>query len=91
MTLTPNFDPTESAPEVFIYDYDGALQYTYQTSKTQASPTQDFRLTDLTMSIESNGSYGHATLLLEDNTNALIDTTLRRKCLIKREWDIQIY
>lgn len=91
MTLTPNFNPTESAPEVYIYDYDGALQYTYQTSKTQASPTQDFRLTDLTMSIESNGSYGHATLLLEDNANNLIDTTLRRKCTIKREWDIQIY
>jgi len=91
MTLTPNFNPTEAAPEVFIYDYDGTLQLTYQTSKTQASPTQDFRLTDLNMSIESNGSYGHATLLLEDNSGSLIDTTLRRKCTIKREWDIQIY
>lgn len=91
MTLTPNFDPTESAPEIFIYNYDGVLQYTYQTDKTQASPTQDFRLTDLSFTIESNGSYGHATLLLEDNANALIDTTLRRKCTILREWDIQIY
>jgi len=91
MTLTPSFNPTESAPEVFIYDYDGALQYTYQTAKTQASPTQDFRLTDLSFTSESNGSYGHATLMLEDNANALVDTTLRRKCLIKREWDIQIY
>ena len=91
MTLTPNFDPTESAPEVFIYDYDGTLQFTYQTSKTQASPTQDFRLTDLNMTIESNGAYGHCTLLLEDNAGSLIDTTLRRKCTIKREWDIQVY
>jgi len=91
MTLTPNFDPTESAPEVFIYDYDGVLQFTYQTSKTQASPTQDFRLTDLNMTIESNGAYGHCTLLLEDNAGSLIDTTLRRKCTIKREWDIQVY
>jgi len=91
MTLTPSFDPTESAPEIFIYDYDGVLQYTYQTSKTQVSPTQDFRLTDLTLTSESNGSYGHATLLLEDNSGALIDTTLRRKSKIKREWDIQIY
>jgi hypothetical protein len=91
MSLTPNFNPTESAPEIFIYDYDGVLQYTYQTSKTQASPTQDFRLTDLSFTIEANGSYGHATLLLEDNSNVLIDTTLRRKALIKREWDVQIY
>jgi hypothetical protein len=91
MTLTPNFNPTESAPEIFIYDYDGVLQYTYQTNKTQASPTQDFRLTDLSFTIESNGSYGHATLQLEDNSNTLIDTTLRRKCTILREWDIQIY
>jgi len=91
MTLTPNFNPTESAPEVFIYDYNGVIQYTYQTSKTQVSPTQDFRLTDLSFTVEANGSYGHATLLLEDNANVLIDTTLRRKSLIKREWDIQIY
>jgi hypothetical protein len=91
MTLTPNFNPTESAPEIFIYDYDGALQYTYQTTKTQGSPTQNFRLTDLSFTVESNASYGHATLLLEDNANTLIDTTLRRRCLIKREWDIQIY
>ena len=91
MTLTPNYDPTESAPEIYIYDYNNTLQYTYQTSKTQASPTQDFRLTDLTMNIELNGSYGHATLLLEDNAGNLIDTTLRRKSTIKREWDIQIY
>jgi len=91
MTLTPNFDPTESAPEIYIYDYDGSLQYTYQTNKTQASPTQDFRLTDLTMTLESNGSYGHCTLLLEDNANTLIGTTLRRKSLIKREWDVQVY
>ena len=91
MSLTPNFDPTESSPEIFIYDYDGVLQYTYQTTKTQASPTQDFRLTDLSFTIEGNGAYGHATLQIEDNANALIDTSLRRKCLIKREWDIQIY
>ena len=67
MTLTPNFDPTESAPEVFIYDYDNVLQFTYQTSKTQASPTQDFRLTDLSFTIEGNGTYSHAVLMLEDN------------------------
>lgn len=91
MTMTPNFDPTESAPEVYIYNYDGQLQYTYQTNKTQSSPTQNFRLTDLSFTIESNGSYGHATLLLEDNSGILIDTTSRRRSLIKREWDIQIY
>jgi hypothetical protein len=91
MTLTPNFNPTESAPEVYIYDYDGTLAYTYTTAKTQASPVQDFRLTDLEFTVQANGSYGHATLLLEDNSGVLLDTTLRKKCLIKREYDIQIY
>ena len=91
MTLTPNFDPTESAPEVYIYDYDGALVYTYTTSKTQSSPVQDFRLTDLSLTVQANGSYGHATLMLEDNAGVLVDTSSRKKCLIKREYDIQIY
>ena len=91
MNMTPNFDPTESSPEIFIYDYSGSLQYTYQTSKTQANPTQDFRVTDLTFTIEDNGAYGHATIMIEDNSGNLLDTTLRRKCKIKREWDIQIF
>ena len=90
-SLTPGFDPTESAPEVYIYNNAGTLQYTYQTAKTQASPTQDFRLTDFTMTAEGNGTYGSATLLLEDNSGALLDTSARRRCLIKREWQIQIY
>ena len=91
MTLTPNFDPTESAPEVYIYNYDGTLVYTYTTTKTQGSPVQDFRLTDMSITAQANGSYGHATLMLEDNAGVLLDTTLRKKCLIKREYDIQIY
>jgi hypothetical protein len=89
--LTAGYDPTESAPEIYIYDFDGVLKYTYQTAKTQASPTQDFRVTDLEFTIEGNGSYGHATILIEDNAGALLDTTsLRRRCLIKKEWKIII-
>jgi len=90
MSFVSGFDPTESSPEVYIYDYDEVLKYTYQTSKTQASPTQDFRLTDLELTIEGNGGYGHTKLILEDNNNALLDTTSRKKCVIKREWIIQI-
>ncbi len=84
--LTAGFDPTESAPEVYIYDYAGVLQYTYQTAKTQASPTQDFDLSDLEITIEGNGSYGHATLMITDTSGVLIDITPRRKCVIKKEW-----
>jgi len=91
MTLTPSFNPTESAPEIYIYDYDGSIAYTYTTSKTQSSPVQNFRLTDLQFTIQANGSYGHATLMLEDNAGVLLDTSARKKCLIKREYDIQIY
>jgi len=88
--MTPNFDPTEAAPEVYIYNYDEDLQLQYQTSKTQTTPVQDFRLTDLSLTVEGNGAYSHATLLLEDNTGVLIDSTSRRRCTIKREWVVQI-
>lgn len=91
MTLTPNFNPKESAPEIYIYDYDGVLQYQYQTLTTQSSPTQNFRLTDLSVTNEMNGSYGHATLMIEDNQGLLIDSSKRKKVKIQREWDIQIY
>lgn len=90
MTLTTNFNPTESAPEIFIYDFDGVLQYEWQSNVTDSTPTQDFRLTDLTFTVEGNGSYGHSMMLLEDNAGVLIDSTLRKKCVIKREWSIKI-
>mgnify|MGYP001558282587 CR=1 FL=1 len=90
MSFPSGFNPKQSSPEVYIYDYDGVLQYEYQTGVTQASPVQDFRLQDLSFTVEGNGSYGHATLILEDNQGILIDDTKRRSCVIQKEWDIQI-
>ena len=88
--LTTGFNPKESAPEIFIYDFDGVEQYSWSSSVTDSTPTQDFRLTDLTFTVEGNGSYGHAAIMLEDNAGNLLDSTLRRKCLIKKEWGVLI-
>ena len=83
-------NPNEAAPEIFILDYDGVIQFTYQTSVTQASPTQDFRVQDVDISIQGNGEYGHATIVIEDNQGNLIDSSLRRKSVFKKEWGIII-
>lgn len=92
MTYPTGYNPSQLSPEVFIYDHSNVLKYTFQTSTTQGSPTQDFKLTDLTFTNEGDGAYGHAILIIQDNDGALIDKTeLRRRSKIKRQWNIQIY
>ncbi len=90
MTITPNYDPRELSPKVVITDYSDVTQYTYEADTIAASPTQDFKLTDLTVNVAGNGDYGNATLIIDDYQNLLLDTTLRKGSLIKRQWDIQI-
>ena len=90
MTITPSYDTNELSPKVVITDYDDVTQYTYESDPIAASPTQDFRLTDLTLNMNGNGNYGNATLIIEDSDNILTDSTSRKGCLIKRQWNIQI-
>lgn len=90
MPLTPNYNADPLNPEVFIYDLSDVLQYTFQTSATQASPTRDFELRSYHLHNGINDDYGSLTLLIDDPTNALTDTTnTRRPCKIKRQWNIQ--
>ena len=91
MTITAGYDPRELSPKIIITDYDGATQYTYESSTIATTPTQDFKLTDLRIKMDGNGDYGNATLTIADNGSALVDATLRKGALIKRQWDIQIY
>jgi len=91
MTVTAGYDPRELSPKVIITDYDGATQYTYESATIATTPTQDFKLTDLRIKMDGNGDYGSATLIIADNGSALVDATLRKGSLIKRQWDIQIY
>ena len=91
MTVTAGYDPRELSPKIIITDYDGATQYTYESSTIATTPTQDFKLTDLRIKMDGNGDYGNATLTIADNGSALVDATLRKGALIKRQWDIQIY
>tara|TARA_R110000803_G_scaffold106366_2_gene174448 strand:- start:776 stop:2464 length:1689 start_codon:yes stop_codon:yes gene_type:complete len=91
MTVTAGYDPRELSPKVIITDYAGSTQYTYESATIASSPTQDFKLTDLRIQMNGNGNYGSATLVIADNGSALVDSTLRRGSLIKRQWDVQIY
>lgn len=91
MTVTAGYDPRELSPKIIITDYDGATQYTYESETIATSPTQDFKLTGLKIQMNGNGDYGNATLIIADNDSSLVDATLRKGALIKRQWDIQIY
>ena len=91
MTITTGYDPRELSPKVIITDYDGSTQYTYESETIASSPTQNFKLTDLRVKMDGNGNYGSATLVIADNGSDLVDATLRRGSLIKRQWDVQIY
>ena len=91
MTITTGYDPRELSPKVIITDYAGSTQYTYESATIASSPTQNFKLTDLRINMNGNGNYGTATIVIADNGSDLVDATLRRGSLIKRQWDIQIY
>lgn len=92
MSLNSNYDPTPLAPEVYIYNLSDVLQYTFQTSITQASPTQNFKVRSLAIHLGVNDDYGNAALIIDDPDNNLTDSSLiRRPCLIERQWPIQIY
>ena len=91
MTVTAGYDPRELSPKIIITDYNGATQYTYESETIATSPTQDFKLTGLKIQMNGNGDYGNATLIIADNGSQLVDATLRKGSLIKRQWDIQIF
>lgn len=89
--MTPNYNPDPLAPEIYIYDLADVLQYTYQTSATQASPTKDFKVRALKIHLGINSDYGNSTIVIDDPDNLLTDnTSLRREAKIKRQWRIVI-
>ncbi|MFB5617878.1 MAG: hypothetical protein ACE5Q4_04385, partial [Nitrosopumilus sp.] len=87
--------------KVFIYDFEltDAQHTAIQNSESpygfvpSTDPAvQDFRLTDISMHIAANDSYGTCELVIEDVTGALIDTTkLRRNCKILPEYRVEVY
>ena len=90
MVITPSYNADPLAPEIYIYDLSDVLQYTYQTSATQASPTQNFIVSALHIHLGINDDYGNASFIIEDPSNNLTDTTLRRGSDIKRQWRVLI-
>jgi len=91
LALPSGFDPNPLAPKILIHDTSGVLQYTYETSATNTSPTQDFELAGMTMHLGVNADYGTCVLLINDNNNTLTDTSLRKAAKIKRQWTVQVY
>ena len=91
MALPSGYDQSPLSPKVLIHDLAGALKYTYETSATSGSPTQDFNLRGLSVHLGLNDDYGNAVLLIDDPSNTLIDTDIFKSPKIKRQWNIQIY
>ena len=79
MTLTPSYDPTPLAPKVLIHDLDGNLQYTYEAAQIAASPTQNFYLRALSLHLGKDDDFGNASLVIDDPSAALVDTTNTRR------------
>ena len=90
MALPSGYDQSPLSPKVLIHDLAGALKYTYETSATSGSPTQDFNLRGLSVHLGLNDDYGNAVLLIDDPSNTLIDTDIFKSPKIKRQWNIQI-
>jgi hypothetical protein len=89
--ITPNYNPDPLAPEIYIYNIADVLQYTFQTSATQGSPTKDFILRSLKIHLGVNSDYGNATLVIDDPSNLLTNlSSLRRESKIQRQWKIKI-
>ena len=90
MTITPSYNANPLAPKVLIYDLDDVLQYTYESSQIAASPTQNFNLRSLSLHLGINDDYGNASLIIDDPSALLVDTTINKASKIKRQWRIRI-
>ena len=88
--MNSNYLASNLFPKILIHDLDDTLQYTYETSQIASTPTQDFNLSGLSIHLGINDDYGNAVLEIEDNDNALIEST-NKSSKIKRQWNIQIY
>jgi hypothetical protein len=86
-----NADPLY--PKILINDLTGTLQYEYDSPVLYPGGRRDFRLRNCKFTVAMGSNFGNATLLIDDFSNALTETSqgTRRRCLIKRQWTVQIY
>jgi len=91
MAITPGYDPNPLAPQLKIYDYTGALQYTYEADAIAVSPTRDFDLVNLDLKLAQNGEYGNLIFVIDDRNDLFTDLTDRKGADLLRQWEVQLY
>lgn len=95
----PNYLPTgwsgkELSPKIIITNNSDVTQYTFEAksiASNPASPTQDFKVTDLELDLGVNDSYGTLVFTIMDNNAALVDGTFNAESDIHKMWNVQLY
>jgi hypothetical protein len=88
--MNSNYIASNLFPSIIIRRLNDSIAYVYEAPQISSNPQQSFNLTGMNIHLGINDDYGNAVLEIEDNTNALIETT-NKSCKIKRQWNIQIY
>jgi hypothetical protein len=92
MSLASGYNPRALHPQVFITNQSGDIVYTFTSKQLQTNPTQDFRLSSLSINLGLGDDFGNARLIIHDHSNIFTDSTdVNRPSVISREWGIQIY
>ena len=92
MSLASGYNPRALHPQVFITNQNGDIVYTFTSKQLQTNPTQDFRLSSLSINLGLGDDFGNARLIIHDHSNIFTDSTdVNRPSVISREWSIQIY
>jgi len=87
---TPRNDPTELAPKLEIFNNNEVLQKTFETIKTNPSPTQDITVTDIILEQGVGTNWGKLVFLINDDSNLLTKNSLRRESTIERQWRVKL-
>jgi len=87
---TPRNNPTELAPKLEIFDSNEVLQKTFETLKTNPSPTQDIKITDIVLEWGVGSNWGKLVFVINDDSNLLTKNSLRRESTIERQWRVKL-
>lgn len=92
MSLTPNYNPNSLAPKIIITNNSDVTQYTFEPKYLFGSPTNTLgNLSDLELSLGINDNFGICNFVVQDHDNNLTDGTIRARCNIQRQHNVQLY
>jgi len=87
---TPRNNPTELAPKLQIFDQNEILKHTFETKKTNASPIQNIKVSDIILEQGVGSNWGKLVFMINDHSNTLTKNTLRRESTIERQWRVKL-